>query len=145
MSASPPGRAARTLLVASLVAVGIETITAFLPWVRTGHRDRTSFEVISAARELDVLRSPLERLVAAAWFTMPLLAALAALAAAASARRAAAIMTIAAGVLGLAIGRGVYVAPFAHHTPLVVCLVVSGIAVIVGVVLLVSTRDPGYR
>jgi len=56
MSAEPSGWAQRMALAAALAAVTIETVCAFLPWVRTGHRDRTSFEVISAARELDVLR-----------------------------------------------------------------------------------------
>jgi hypothetical protein len=134
----PRGRAQRAALIATLIAVAIESTSAFLPWVRTGHRNRTSFEVISAARELDVLRSPLERVVAAAWYAMPLAAAL-------GARRAMAMAAVAAGVLGIAVGRGVFVGPFAHYAALVVSLAASGVAVTGGIWILASTRGEARR
>lgn len=141
MSATLSERARRAVTVAAVLAVAIETACAFLPWVRTGRRDRTSFELISAARELDVLRSPLERVAATAWYLMPLLAALVALTAALAARRAMGLMAITTGFLGLAIGRGVLVAPFAYYAPLVICTIASGFAVIAGLLLLVTTRE----
>ena len=101
--------------------------------------------MIGAVRELHVLRSPLERVVVAAWYVLPLLAALAALAAALGARRALAAAAITAGALGLAIGRGVWVAPFAHYAPLPVCVVASGFSLFAGVFLLVSNRRSVYR
>jgi hypothetical protein len=129
----------------ALVALGVETACAFLPWVRTGNRDRTSFEVIGAARELDVLRSPVERILAAAWYGMPLLAALAVLAAALGARRVMAVFAIGAGALGVAVGLGVATAPFAHYAPLTVSLVASAVAIIAGIGVFASTSHSTDR
>ena len=48
----------------------------FLPWVRTGERERTAFELIDAARTLHFLDSGVLRLLAAAFYFVPLAAAL---------------------------------------------------------------------
>lgn len=84
-----------------LVAVAIEAAAGFLPWVRTGQRERTSFELISSARSLGVLDSGLERTLALAWYLVPLAATLAWLATLLHRERIGAALAVAAGVLGV--------------------------------------------
>ncbi|MGH9137331.1 MAG: hypothetical protein ACRD0G_09840, partial [Acidimicrobiales bacterium] len=55
-------------------AVGV-AVAAFLPWGGSGRADRTSFELVSLARRLDVLDGAAASL-APAWYAVPLVAAL---------------------------------------------------------------------
>src|SRR5688572_13235763 len=48
----------------------------FLPWVRTGERERSAFELVDAARVLDVLDSGVLRTLALAFYFLPLVAML---------------------------------------------------------------------
>ena len=53
----------------------------FGPWLQSGSSRRTSYEVIRAAEDLDVLHGWVQPAAAAAWYFVPLLAALVVLAA----------------------------------------------------------------
>jgi hypothetical protein len=53
----------------------------FAPWLRSGDAHRSSYEVIRAAEDLDLLDGWLQPVAAAAWYFVPLLGALVLLAA----------------------------------------------------------------
>jgi len=55
--------------------------TTFGPWLQSGSSRRTSYEVVRAAEDLDVLHGWVQPAAAAAWYFVPLLAALVVLAA----------------------------------------------------------------
>ncbi len=95
-------QAARAALVVALAATVAST---FLPWVRTGTRERNSYQLIAAARRLHVLEGTLERLAAPGWFFVPFLAALSVLALATGRPRLASGLGVAvgAGAVGLVI------------------------------------------
>ena len=119
---------ARTLM---LTAVAAEALAGFLPWVRSGRRERTSFELIDAARTLDVLDSGLARGLAVAWYLVPLAAALCWLAVLLHFRRTAAVVAIAVGLLGVGLAFSIERAPVASLAGVRATLV-AGVAVIAG-------------
>ena len=106
-------RAAPAVLVAGLVAGAAEVGGAFLPWVRTGERERNSFELIGVARRLRVLQSAWEQPASAAWYFVPLVIALALVAAAVGRRAVAGGLLALAGAAGIAVGVAVAAAPLA--------------------------------
>jgi hypothetical protein len=60
------------ITVAASVAV---LVAAFLPWLRSGHRARSSFELIGAARGLGLVQGWELRTLTAMWYFIPLLVA----------------------------------------------------------------------
>jgi hypothetical protein len=117
----------------SVMLVGIvgEAAAGFLPWLRTGERERNGYELIDAARTLDVLDSAVVRIMALAWFVVPLAAALCCLAVLLQAPRVAAALAIATGLLGAGFALRVELTPLpalsgAHLT------LAAAVAVVVG-------------
>jgi hypothetical protein len=86
------------------LAVACVAVT-FGPWMRSGSSRRTSYQVVRAAEELDVLRGALQPVAAAAWYFVPLVAALVlvALAAARPTAAAALLAVVGAAVALLAV------------------------------------------
>ncbi len=83
-------------------------VTSLLPWVRTGARERSSYELLAAARRLGVLTSGFERGALVVWPFLPLLVALGWLAFALGRRRAAAVAVVVAGVLAVTVAADVW-------------------------------------
>ena len=56
-----------------LASVGgtIALLGSFLPWLRTGERERTSYDLSGLARRLEVATGPLERAAVTAWPAVP--------------------------------------------------------------------------
>ena len=90
-----------------LAGTAVVAGAGFLPWVRTGERERTAFELIDAARTLHVLDSTLLRLLAAAFYFVPLAAALAWVADLSQQPRIATVLAGLTALLGLLVALGV--------------------------------------
>lgn len=86
-----------------LAAVAAQTVTCFLPWVRTGQRERNAFELVDAARTLDVLDSGVLRGLALALYLVPLAATLCWLAVLLHRQRVAAGLAVGMGLFGIVI------------------------------------------
>jgi hypothetical protein len=82
----------------------------FLPWVRTGERERSAFELIDAARMLDVLDSGVLRALAVAFYFVPLVAALGWVAELSEQPRLATALAVATALMGLLAALGVELA-----------------------------------
>ncbi|MGH9211439.1 MAG: hypothetical protein ACRD2C_12270 [Acidimicrobiales bacterium] len=88
--------------VMMLAGLAVEAVAGFLPWIRTGQRERNGFELIDAARTLDVLESGVHRAFALAWYVVPLAATLCWLAVLLHRPRIGALLALTTGLLGLA-------------------------------------------
>lgn len=87
-----------------LAGVAAEALCGFLPWLRTGERQRSAYELIDTARSLDALDSAPVRALAAAWYFVPLAAALCWLGVLLDRRRPVGPMTVAAALLAVVTG-----------------------------------------
>jgi hypothetical protein len=114
-----------------LVAIVAEAVAGFFPWLQTGERRRSAYELIDAARTLDVLDSAVVRGLALAWFLVPLAAALCCLAVLLHARRAAALLAIATGLLGAGFALRLELAPLPVLSGVHLTLI-AALAVVVG-------------
>lgn len=114
-----------------LVAIVAEAVAGFLPWLRTGERERSAYELIDAARTLDVLDSAVVRGLALAWFLVPLAAAVCCLAVLLHARRAAALLAVGTGLLGAGFALRVELAPLPALSGVHLTLI-AALAVVVG-------------
>jgi len=65
----------RPSLRSTLASAGgaVALLGSFLPWLRTGERERTSYELSGIARRLGVATGPLERAVVVGWPIVPFL------------------------------------------------------------------------
>ena len=97
----------RTVMLAGATAVAG---AGFLPWVRTGERERSAFELVDAARVLDVLDSNVLRALAVAFYFVPLVAALGWVAELSQQPRLAAALAAATTMMGLLVAVGVEMA-----------------------------------
>lgn len=73
----PSEVAGRVPAAAMAVALAAAVACTFAPWLRSGATDRHSYDVVRAADRLGVLDSGLQESVAAAWFFVPFVAAVA--------------------------------------------------------------------
>jgi hypothetical protein len=131
-----------------LVAIIGEALAGFLPWLQTGERKRNGYELIDAARALDVeaLEPLLWRSLALAWYLAPLAAAVCCLAVLLHARRTAAVLAIVTGSLGVALALVVELgvpAPALSGVSLTLIAAVAGL--VGGTVELVVIRQEGGR
>lgn len=83
-----------------LTAAVLLAACGFLPWLRSGQRERSGFELLDAARSLDVLGPTTLRALAFGLYLLPLAAALCWLAALLEWPKVAAAVGVAAGLLG---------------------------------------------
>lgn len=114
-----------------LGGAAVVAAAGFLPWVRTGERERSAFELIDAARMLDVLDSTLLRALATAFYFVPLVAMLCWVAELAQQPRVAAVLGIACGLLGLLVALGIETAAVTALAGVRATLI-AAVAVIVG-------------
>lgn len=114
-----------------LVAIVVEAVAGFLPWIRTGQRERSGFELVDTARTLDVLDSGVQRGLALALYLVPLAAALCWFAVLMHRRRAAAVLAIATGVVGAIVALSVERAAVASLSGVRATLI-AALAVLVG-------------
>lgn len=114
-----------------LAGAALVAATGFLPWVRTGERERSAFELIDAARMLDVLDSGVLRALAVAFYFVPFAAMLCFVAVLSQQPRIAAVLAIGTGLLGLLVALGVETAAVTALSG-VRATVVAAVAVIVG-------------
>jgi hypothetical protein len=128
-----------------LVAIASEAAAGFLPWLRTGERERSGYELIDAARSLDVLDSAVVRTLALAWFLVPLAAALCCLAVLLHARRAAAVLAIGTGLLGAGFSLRVELVPLPALSGAHLTLIAALAVVVAGTAELVHELAEGGR
>jgi hypothetical protein len=128
-----------------VVAIVGEAVAGFLPWLRTGERERSAYELVDAARSLDVLDSAVVRGLAMAWFLVPLAAALCCLAMLLHARRVAALLAIGTGLLGAGFSLRVELAPLPALSGAHLTLITSLVVVVAGTVELVHDLAEGGR
>jgi hypothetical protein len=126
-----------------VVAIVGEAVAGFLPWLRTGERERSAFELVDAARNLEVLDSAVVRGLAMAWFLVPLAAALCCLALLLHARRAAALLAIGTGLLGAGFALRVELTPLPALSGAHLTLIASLAVVVAGTVELVHELAEG--
>ena len=69
-----PTYRSRGIALTVAASVGV-LIGSFLPWLRSGNRARSSFELISAARGLGLIEGWQVRALTALWYFIPLLVA----------------------------------------------------------------------
>jgi hypothetical protein len=79
-------------------------IVAFLPWVRSGERDRNSFELLRSADRLDLLDGVVQRAAQIGWLLLPVAVGIVVVALALGHGRIAAAGALAAGLASLIIG-----------------------------------------
>jgi lipopolysaccharide export LptBFGC system permease protein LptF len=115
-----------------VAAVSTEALAGFLPWLRSGQRERDGFELVDAARSLDVLDAGWQRALAVAWYLVPLTAALSCLALLLRRRRTAAGLAVGAGVVGVAVTLVVELARIPALPGLHVSLAAAVAAVVAG-------------
>jgi hypothetical protein len=114
-----------------LAGAALVAAAGFLPWVRTGERERSAFELIDAARMLHVLDSGVVRVLAVAFYFVPFTAMLCWVAVLSQQPRAAAVLAIGTGLLGLLVAIGVETAAVTALSGVRATLV-AAVAVIVG-------------
>ena len=114
------------------LAVGL-LFGSFLPWLRSGTRDRNSYAVVDAADALGVLDNWGGSTSARIWYCLPLLVAFVAAAFVAGRHRLLALSSFVAGALGVVGGLATYRSPLAPRYGLTAALIAS-----VGLVIVAS-------
>lgn len=102
------------MAVAAVGALGVLG-TSFMPWARSGSSSRTSYELVAAARRLDVV-SGTGATLARGWYLVPLVVAGAWLAAALGRPLVAAVSSAVVGVATLALVVAVKASPLPADT-----------------------------
>jgi lipopolysaccharide export LptBFGC system permease protein LptF len=131
-----------------LVGIVGEALAGFLPWLQTGERQRNGYELIDAARALDVeaLEPLLWRSLALAWYLAPLAAAVCCLAALLHARRTAAVLAVVTGLVGAAVALLVELGiPAPARSGVALTLITAVAGLVGGTVELVVARQEGGR
>lgn len=128
-----------------VVAIVGEAVAGFLPWLRTGERERSAYELVDAARSLDVLDSAVVRALAVAWFLVPLAAMLCCLALLLHARRVAALLAIGTGLLGAGFALRLELAPLPSLFGARLTLIAALVVVVAGTAELVHDLAEGGR
>lgn len=101
--------AARTVAVAGLATV---VLASFAPWLRSGERTRSSYDLVQVVDRIDVLDGGSLRWLPTAWVCVPLLAAIAIACFVGGAPRWAAGLSAVVGGFALVVGWAVLEAPF---------------------------------
>jgi hypothetical protein len=113
-----------------MTAIAAQAVCGFLPWLRSGQRQRNGFELIDAARTLDALDSTTQRALALGMYLVPLAATLCCLAVLLDRRRTAAAIALVTGLLGLVAALSIEWAPLPSligvHATLLAAVVVFG-------------------
>jgi hypothetical protein len=127
--------------VVSLVAATCAVAASLLPWVRTGARERSSYELLAAARRLEVLDSGAEHALLVAWRFVPLVVALGWLALALGWRRVAAAAGVIAGIAAIAVSTAVLRAPLFILRAVYGTTICGGVALLAAVVSLRPSKE----
>ena len=104
---SVSGSRPATLAVAGAMGV---LAASFLPWARSGEAGRTSYEIVAAARRLDVVHG-VWATAAAGWYLVPLLVVATGLAAALGRRVATATLSAVVGSAAAGLAAAVEASP----------------------------------
>jgi hypothetical protein len=125
-----------------VAAIGLVALVAgsFLPWVRTGRRQRASFDLVGVADRLGVVPSGVATVVARGWILVPLLVAGGLAAIALGATRVAAGVAAVTGLATLFLAWTVFRSPLPAARGVVVSTVGGMMAVVGGVLLGWSAR-----
>jgi hypothetical protein len=122
-------------VVTTAVGVAVVVVGAFAPWVRTGRRRRSSFDLVGVADRLGVVPSGVATVLARGWVLVPLLGAVALAALVIGAHRVAAVASVATGVYTLAMVWFVATSPLGTEAGLTTSMVGGMITVIGGLFL----------
>jgi hypothetical protein len=139
-AAGGPGAATRWLRV-TIVSLAFVVVGAFLPWVASGEAERNSFATVRAARALDLVGNSFGDAVLAAWFVVPLAAALVLLFALVGRRRWAEVVAGVVGLVAVAFAGVVIASPVETRAGVYLTLV-AGLLAIVGAVVSMRSRQP---
>jgi len=124
-----------------LLASSSTVVASLFPWVRTGARERSSYELIAAARRLDVLTSNIEHALLVAWRFFPLLVALGWLAYVSGRLRLSAAAALVAGAGAVATAIAVARTPLLVLAPVRVTMIFGGVAVVTAVLSLRTAKE----
>jgi len=86
------------------LACGGLLVVAFLPWVRSGERERNSFELLRSADRLDLIDGAVQRATQLGWLLMPVAVGVVVLALAWGRHRIGGVAALFAGVLASVVG-----------------------------------------
>ena len=118
-------------------------VVAFLPWVRSGERDRNSFELLRSADRLDLIDGVVQRAAQIGWLLLPVAVGMVVVALALGHGRIAAAGALAAGLASLIIG-ALVVSSALDSTPWPAVAFALGVGVaLVATIELVQERNSG--
>ena len=126
------------LVAADLVVVG----ATFAPWLRSGSRMRSSYEVAAALDRLQVLEGWVRPAVTVLWYFVPLLAALSVLAIAAGHVRAGALGSLALAAASAAFALSLRQAGAANEWGVPLALAAAAAVVLLAIVTIRGERHP---
>jgi hypothetical protein len=139
-SALPPLAAGVAVLGVVLVVVG-----SLLPWVRTGRRRRSSYDLIGLADRLGVLPAGAAGVLARAWVLAPLLAGATVAAVALHRRTVAGVLAVVTGLYAVVLGALVWTSPLATEAGVAVSVSGGIVAGLGGGALIVLGRSDGVE
>jgi hypothetical protein len=114
---------------------------SLLPWVRIGTRERSSYELLAAARRLEVLDRGAERALLVAWRFLPLVVALGWLALFVGRRRLAGAAGLLAGISAIAVSTAVLRAPLLVLRAVPGTTICGGVALLAAVISLLPLKE----
>jgi hypothetical protein len=88
-------------MAVTAIGVVLVLVGAFLPWVRTGRRRRSSFDLVGVADRLGIVPSGVATVAARGWVIVPLLGAVALAALVVGSLRVAAVASVLTGAYAL--------------------------------------------
>ena len=129
----------------ALVAATCAIAASLLPWVRTGNRERSSYELLAAARRLEVLDGDVEHALLVAWRFLPLVVALGWLALAIGRTRVAGAAGLLCGFAAIAVSIAVLREPLFALRAVHGTMICGGVAALAAVLSLVPPRSSRDR
>jgi hypothetical protein len=132
-------------VVVALAAATAAVAASLLPWVRTGARERSSYELLAAARRLDVLDSGVDHALLVAWRFLPLLVALGWLALAIGKGRLAGAAGLLAGAAAIAVSVAVLRAPVLALRAVHGTMICGGVAALTAALSFLPSRSARDR
>lgn len=129
----------RAIAVTVSASIGV-LVASFLPWFRSGHRARSSFELIGAARTLDLVQGWQLRTLTALWYFIPLLVAVTWTAGALRRDRLAAAAGVFVGTC--AVAAGALAVSFIGAEPGPIVSIGAGAVAVMASFVLVRAKDP---
>jgi hypothetical protein len=120
-------------------------VASFLPWLRSGARNRSGYELVAVAGRLGFAEGGMQEWAARLWPVVPLLVTTGAVAVLAGRQRAAAALHTLAGAHAVAVAASVRAAPVAAEPAVTATLAAGTLLAAVAVATLVVSRRVAPR